>query len=206
MRFPFNSYGYYNYIKDPIRQFLIKRKVFKDIDIWKWDMVNAHEVIFAQFKYFCESYPFYFINQYALEYECCKYPSQSIGVPVEEIRESMQEKLDALLRLNEIQEYVLHTRSLNVSKLEFIHTLWHSSFNYSIFDKEFYAEDGIRHPQRSFYMEVEHWFERGELFYTYKKVTDEKVYFNPLDIEEAMDKLDIKYAQEILELKNYIWN
>ena len=103
MKYPFTKYGYYDYIKDPIRQFFIKLKVLKGIDIWQWDMVNAHEVIFAQFKYFCDNDQFYFINQYVLEYDGCKYLSNSTDTPIEDIRENRADKFNALLRLHEIQ-------------------------------------------------------------------------------------------------------
>ena len=199
LRYPFNKYGFYDYIESPIRQFFRRQKVFKNIELWNFDVCNIPETVFAHFKYFCEDNKFYFINQYCLETHCPK------DVNPEEWVSAFYDKYEAYRRLNEIQEYVLYTRDLNKAKVEYLSNLWHSSWKAKWIDSTIHKDCVEFTTEDYFYLEVNFWFEQGELMYDYKKV-DHKTGFNPLDIEDAMTKLDRQYAKEIIDYSGYIWN
>lgn len=201
-RYPFNKYGFYDYIENPMRQILKRQKVFKNIELWNFDLCEIYETVFAQFEYFCKANPFYFMKQYCREVQGIKDLMKHSLITDESI---IDDKLEAYRRLSEIQEYVLHTRKLNETKLDYIGDVFHSSYKSKWIPSEKYKDCLQYTTDDFFYLKVDFWFERDELIYSLEKV-NEKTNFNPLDIEDEITKLDKKFAKEIIELSGYIWN
>lgn len=204
LRYPFNKYGFYDKIKDPIDQIIRRLIVFKNVEIYSFDVCNIVETTFAHFSYFCKANPFYFIDQYCLETRGTQY----------EIKHNtnfkddsfMQDKYEAYRRLYEIQEYVIYTRELNKAKLEYLENEFHKSYKPSWIKTDICPEGCVEYVTEDYWgLEVNFWFEMGELMYTYKRV-DYDTKFNPLDVEDVMNKLDRRYAKEIIDYSGYIWN
>jgi len=215
LRYPFNKYGFYDYITYPIKQIIWRQQIFKNIDICPWDLVNIYETVFARFKRFCKGQMSYydchknkylknaccdiFINQY------CRETHNPFGYTQEKWNDLMHDNQEAYRRLHEIQEYVLYTRDINQEKLEYIRELYHKSYTCK-WVNSFLGKDLTEFTTtEDFHLEVNFWFEQGELMYEYKKV-DHKTDFNPLDIEDVLTKLDRQYAKEIIEYSGYIWD
>lgn len=204
--YPFNKYGFINKIEMPIKYFFYRLEAFKGLEICPWDCVNIHEVVFSQFAYFCRTYPNYFLEQAICEENGEKYHVKHFGESLCKDSTVIDRVVKNYLRLSQIQEYVLHTRNLNRAKSEYISNAWMKSHR-------LYSELRTDEPEHCyeikfehyFYYNVQFWFEQGELMYEMKKV-DTETKFNPLDIDDALDKLDTEYAKEILDLKGCIWN
>ena len=157
----------------------------------------------AEFVWFCKHNPNYFLEQAICEETSYK---QWIGTEhAEDMVECSNEKFNRYMRLSQLQEYFVYTRKLNVIKKEYIADVWHKSWHGTFVP---YDKDPKLVEWKSvheFYYDVEYWFERDELMYTMKKV-DYKTKFNPLDIEDMLEKHDIQLVKELLDLQGHIWN
>lgn len=203
-RYPFNKYGFYDKIEDPIKQIFRRQKVFKDVELYSWDICNIVETTFAHFSYFCKANPFYFIDQYCREVRGIQYEIKHNNNFTDD--SFMQDKYEAYRRLYEIQEYVEYTRKLNKAKLEHLQNEFHKSYRPFWVKTDICSDDCVEYKTEDYYyLEVNFWFEQGELMYDLKQV-DYETNFNPLDIDDAMNKLDRQYAKEIIDYSGYIWN
>ena len=206
--YPFNHYGFIDKIEMPIKNFFWKLECFKNIYAYPWDCVNIHEDVFARFEFFCKTYPFYFVDQAACESRVYEYHKKNID-PEADWDDMTDEQYKSYLRLAQIQEYVLYTRKLNQEKYDYICECWHKSWTSKFIpsDHTFNGEKCSEWiSEHAYYYNVDWWFENGELMYTMEKVLEKGKYFNPLDIEDYIQKVGTAYAKEILDLSGYIWN
>lgn len=176
-KYPWNKYGFTDKIEMPIRHFFNRLKVFKGIPMFLFECCDIQEWVFAHFKAYLKYYPFNAIEQYAMQ-----------GNALGKIPWVSEERLEKYLKVYHLQDYV-HTREVNQAKMDY---LW-----------ELLGET----KERDHALYIDWWFERDELMFK-TKITEEDYLqgSNLFDIENAMDKLDIQRAKEIIELKSYIWD
>jgi len=203
-KYPFNKYGFEDKFISPIRQIFRRQKIFKNVELYPWDLVNIYETIFAQFEAFCKNRPNSFIDRYCSNAESVKQSNKCCGKNIYD-DEFMYDNYKAFRRLQQIEEYVLYTRKLNKIKLDTLSDIWHSSYR-SYWEKSDLDENAVELKIMCNYCcEVQFDIEFNELVYTLNQV-NYKTDFNPINVENVLRNLDIKIAKDIVELSSYIWD
>lgn len=205
-KWPFNKYGFDYYIVEPIKQVFKKSRIIKT-SLWDWDCVNIHEVVIDIFENYCNHYPRSFINQWGI--------NQHSMMKDIEFWENMtdEEKInfnDSDLELHNLEIYVTTTRKYNQALLKHISDIWHE--HYKLEWEDCKDKPGYSRMKESKEEMIVDW----ELDYDTLIIRDWKVvpydekdrskYFNPLHIENALDKLDVDMAKLIIEYKDGIWD
>lgn len=204
--YPFNKYGFDYYIVEPIRQFFNKSRIIKTY-VCDWDCVNIHEVVIEIFENYCNHYPRSFIDQWVTEQRALKdYPEYSDNFS----ESDLVDWRNSNLRLHDLEIYVIQTRKYNQALAKQIENIWHD--NYKLRWEDCDDDSGCKRLKDSEEEMIVDW----ELDYDTLIIKDWKIvpydekdrskYFNPLDIENALDKLDADMAKLIIEYKNGIWD
>lgn len=200
---PFNEFGYDTYIKDPLRQIKYRQEFFKDIQIYPWDLCNLHEIVFAAFEAYCKKpWGDEFVLRAVQNGKYCPLWEEEVS----------QSRYQIFLRLEQIKEYVLHTRRTNQATLEYITNLIVHETTLGFDDAEDFIEDGekwcrLRTKSRNYYLKGEYWLDGSELKHNIEKTDEEHATkLSWFDIEQELADLDTAYAKELLEYRDYIWD
>lgn len=201
--YPFNESGYDYYFKDPIRQILHRRRFFRDIKLYPWDLCNLDEIVFAAFEAYCKSpWGNDFVSRAIQNSEKC---------PLWEDEEG-QRRYSIFLRLEQIKEYVLYTRKTNQYIHEQITDLTVNETTFDFEEMEEKDEEGIpykrlKQKKRNYYLSGSYWWDGSELKHNFKKVSeDQGVKVDWGALESEIRDLNISYAKELIEYKDYIWD
>jgi len=199
----FNEFGYDNYIKDPWRQFVARQTWFKNTKFYDFDIANIHEAVFDIFKAYVNSrWNVDFVRQAVLNGSRTRVNDDHYW----------EEKYSDLMRLEQARQYVLYIREENKATFEYISDLFLKAESFQFVDIDRIDEEGIplkelRRKKTNYYITGNYWFDGDVLKHCYEKCESDcnckSAYF---DIENELNLLDIKYAKEIIELKDYLWD